>query len=153
MIPRHLNQQQWAHLRLEYETATERRCVHWPTNTGSPFQRFLSGLPAKKWKHNATLVEAAKKQIVEKVDASLKAATTEAAQIAVKEMMAQLQPWIEREKAEHIKRAVAMGKRGFERIERLWDEKDAVDPKREQFASSALDKREEEQSEVQPDGA
>jgi hypothetical protein len=33
-----------------------------------------------------------------------------------------------------------MGKRGFERIERLWDEKEAVDLRQEQFASSALDK-------------
>ena len=33
-----------------------------------------------------------------------------------------------------------MGRRGYERIERLWDEREAVDPKQEQFASSALDK-------------
>lgn len=33
-----------------------------------------------------------------------------------------------------------MGKRGFKRIERLWDENEAVDPKQEQFASAALDK-------------
>ena len=33
-----------------------------------------------------------------------------------------------------------MGKRGCERIERLWDEREAVDPKQEQFASAALDK-------------
>ena len=43
-------------------------------------------------------------------------------------------------RTEHIKRAVAMGRRGYERIERLWDEREAVDPKQEQFASSALDK-------------
>jgi hypothetical protein len=30
-----------------------------------------------------------------------------------------------------------MAKRGYERIERLWDEKEAIDPKQEQFASSA----------------
>jgi hypothetical protein len=33
-----------------------------------------------------------------------------------------------------------MGKRGYERIERMWDANHAVDPKQEQFASSALDK-------------
>jgi hypothetical protein len=33
-----------------------------------------------------------------------------------------------------------MGKRGFERLERLWDEKEALDPRQEQLASSALDK-------------
>jgi hypothetical protein len=63
-----------------------------------------------------------------------------AAQLVAKQVVEELQPWIEREKAEHIKRAVAMGKRGYERIERLWDEREAVDPKQEQFASAALDK-------------
>ena len=32
-----------------------------------------------------------------------------------------------------------MGKRGYERIEKLWDEREA-DPKQEQCASAALDK-------------
>src|SRR6516164_4283928 len=68
------------------------------------------------------------------------AATTEAAHLVAKQVVEELRPWIEREKAEHIRRAVTMGKRGYERIGRLWDEREAVDPKREQFASSALDK-------------
>ena len=46
-------------------------------------------------------------------------ATTEAADLAAKQFMAELQPWIEREKAEHIKRIVAIAKRGFRRIEKL----------------------------------
>ena len=37
-------------------------------------------------------------------------------------------------------RAVAMGKRGFKRIEMLSDEREAVDPRQERLASSALDK-------------
>ena len=66
--------------------------------------------------------------------------TSEAAHVIATQVVEELRPWIEREKAAHIRRAVAMGKRGFERIERLWDEREAVDPKQEQFASSALDK-------------
>jgi hypothetical protein len=57
-----------------------------------------------------------------------------------KQIIEDLGPWIEREKAEHIRRAVAMGKRGYERIEKLWDAEEAIDPKQEQSASSALDK-------------
>ena len=71
---------------------------------------------------------------------ALEAATTGAAQVAVKEMMAQLQPWIEREKAEHIKRIVAIAKRGFERIEKVWDENQASSPKEESLAAATLDK-------------
>ena len=58
-------------------------------------------------------------------------------------MVEDLQPWIEREKAEHIKRAVTMGKRGFERIESLWDEREPVDPKQESFAAATLDRHDD----------
>jgi hypothetical protein len=54
--------------------------------------------------------------------------------------MAELQPWIEREKAQHIRRAVRMAKRGFERIERLWDEREAADCKTESLIATTLDK-------------
>jgi hypothetical protein len=139
--PRHLNEQEWDEVRLEYETSRERPtlrqlAVKHDVSVSTVFKRAAR----EKWKHNATLVEAAKKQIIEKVDASLEAATTEAAQVAVKEMMAQLQPWIEREKAEHIKRIVAIAKRGFERIEKVWDENQASSPKEESLAAATLDK-------------
>jgi hypothetical protein len=41
---------------------------------------------------------------------------------AAKQFMAELQPWIEREKAEDIKRIVAIAKGVFRRLEELWDE-------------------------------
>ena len=141
MKPRHLNEQEWDEVRLEYETSPERPSLRQladehDVSVSTVFKRAAR----EKWKHNATLVEAAKKQIIEKVDASLEAATTEAAQVAVKEMMAQLQPWIEREKAEHIKRAVSMAIRGFERIETLWDENALPEPRAESLAAATLDK-------------
>ena len=54
-----------------------------------------------------------------------------------KQVAEDLQPWIQREKAEHIKRSVTMGKRGFERIEKLWDEREPLDSKQESFAAKA----------------
>jgi hypothetical protein len=139
--PRHLNEQEWDEVRLEYETSRERPtlrqlAVKHDVSVSTVFKRAAR----EKWKHNATLVEAAKKQIIEKVDASLEAATTEAAQVAVKEMMAQLQPWIEREKAEHVRRAVTMAKRGFRRIEKLWDENEIPEVRTESLAAATLDK-------------
>ena len=53
------------------------------------------------------LVEATRKQIVEKMEARMEIATTEAADLAAKQFMAELH-WIERERAEHVKRAVRM---------------------------------------------
>ena len=92
MKPRHLRTQEWdqvtTRVRNEPERPTLRQlAVKHDVSVSTVFKRSAR----EKWKHNATLVEAAKKQIIEKVDASLEAATTEAAQVAVKEMMAQLQ--------------------------------------------------------------
>jgi len=42
------------------------------------------------------------------------------AQLVAKQVVEELQPWIQRAKEEHIRRAGTMGKRGFERIEKLW---------------------------------
>jgi hypothetical protein len=53
--------------------------------------------------------------------------------------MAELQPWIEEQKAQHIRRAVTMAKRGFERIEKLWDE-NAPEVRSESLAAATLDK-------------
>jgi hypothetical protein len=124
--PRHLNAQEWDEVRLEYETSPERPTLRRLADKHRLLRSTIFKRAAReKWKHNATLVEAAMKQIIEKVDASLEAATTEAAQVAVKEMTAQLQPWIEQEKIKHIKRAVMMANRGFQRIEKLWDENES----------------------------
>ena len=66
--------------------------------------------------------------------------TAEVAQLVATQVIADLQPWIEREKVEHIKRAVQMAKRGFERIEKLWDEREAVDCKAENLTAATLDR-------------
>jgi hypothetical protein len=62
------------------------------------------------------------------------------ADLAAKQFMAELQPWIEREKAEHIKRIVAIAKRGFRRIEKLWDENAVPEARAESLAAATLDK-------------
>jgi len=46
----------------------------------------------------------------------------------------------DRERAEHIKRAVGMGKRGYERIERMWDENAFVEVRDESLAAATRDK-------------
>jgi len=66
-----------------------------------------------------------------------------AAELVTKQVVEELRPWIEREKSEHIRRAVAIGKRGFERIGKLWDGEGPVDPKYESLAASSLDKHDE----------
>lgn len=141
MKTRHLDQQEWAKVRLEYETSPEGPTLRELADKHEASRSTIFKRAAReKWKQNAALMEAARKQIVQKMEARMEGATSEAAQLVTTEVIEELQPFIEREKAEHIRRAVGMAKRGYERIGRLWDEKEAVDPKQEQLASSVLDK-------------
>jgi len=139
--PRHLNAQEWDEVRLEYETSRERPTLRQLADK----HRLSCSTVFKKaarehWKQNAAVVETMRKQIVKKMEARMEIATTEAADLAAKQFMAELQPWIEREKAEHIKRIVAIAKRGFRRIEKLWDETEVADSKAESLAAATLDK-------------
>jgi hypothetical protein len=65
---------------------------------------------------------------------------TEVVQLVAEQVMADLQPWIEQEKAKHVRRIVNMAKRGFERIEKVWDENEPCSPKAESLAAATLDK-------------
>ena len=141
MKPRHLNAQEWDEVRLEYETSRERPTLRQLANKHRLSRSTVFKKAAREhWKQNAAVVEIMRKQIVKKMEARIEIATTEAADLAAKQVMAELQPWIEREKAEHVRRAVRMAKRGFERIERLWDEQEAADCKSESLTAATLDK-------------
>ena len=141
MKPRHLNAQEWGEVRLEYETSPERPSLRQlADNHGVSQSTIFKRASREHWKQNAAVVETMRKQIVKKMEARMEIATTEAADLAAKQFMAELQPWIEREKAEHIRRIVAIAKRGFRRIEKLWDETEAADSKAESLAAATLDK-------------
>jgi DNA-binding transcriptional regulator YhcF (GntR family) len=138
---RTLSEGEWTAVRLEYETGNDRLSLRELADKhGISRSTIFKRAARENWEQNAALVAATRKQIVQKMEAKMEAATSEAAELVAKQVVEELQPWMEQEKAEHIRRAVAMGKRGFERIERLWDETEAVDPKQEQFAASTLDR-------------
>jgi hypothetical protein len=83
--PRHLNEQEWAGVRLEYETSTERPTLRELADKHHISRSTIFKRAAReKWKQNATVVEAARKQIIKKMEANLEAATTEAAQLVAK---------------------------------------------------------------------
>jgi len=139
--PRHLNAQEWSEVRLEYETSRQRPTLRQLADKHRLSRSTVFKKAAReRWKQNATIVDVARKQIVEKMEARLQAEITEVAQLAAKQVVAELQPWIEREKAEHIKRIVAIAKRGFRRIEKLWDETEVADSRAESLAAATLDK-------------
>jgi hypothetical protein len=77
MKPRHLNPQEWANLRLEYETSPERPTLRQLAVKHSVSVSTLFKKAAReKWKQNAALVEATRKQIIQKMEAKMEVATT-----------------------------------------------------------------------------
>jgi rRNA-processing protein FCF1 len=74
------------------------------------------------------------------MEARMEIATTEVVQLVAEQVMADLRPWIEQEKAKHVRRIVNIAKRGFERIEKVWDENEPCSPKEESLAAATLDK-------------
>jgi hypothetical protein len=135
--PRYLNAQEWDEVRLEYETSPDRPTLRQLADKHRLSRSTVFKKAAReKWKQNAALVEATRKQIVEKMEARMEIATTEVVQLVAEQVMADLQPWIEQEKAKHVRRI----KRGFERIEKVWDENEPCSPKEESLAAATLDK-------------
>ncbi len=90
--PRHLNDQEWAGVRLEYETNTERPTLRELADKHQISRSTIFKRAAReKWKQNAVLVEATRKQIVKKMEAKMEGATSEAAQLVAKQVVEDLQ--------------------------------------------------------------
>jgi hypothetical protein len=137
----HLEPEQWDQVRFEYETSPERPTLRGLADKHRVSRSTIFKRAAREhWKQNAALVDTARKQIVQKMEASLEAKAAEAAELAAKEVMEGLRPWIEQQKAEHTRRAVNMAKRGFQRIEKLWDENAVPEARAESLAAATLDK-------------
>ncbi len=93
MKPRHLNEQGWAKVRLEYETSPERPTLRQLADKHCVSLSTLFKRAAREhWKQNAAIVEATRQQIVEKMEARMEAEVNEVAQVAAKQVMAELRP-------------------------------------------------------------
>jgi uncharacterized protein YjcR len=84
-------------VRLEYETSPERSTLRQLAEKyGLSRSTIFKRAAREHWKQNATLVDAARQQIV-KMEATIEAKTAEAAELAANQVVADLQPWIEQE--------------------------------------------------------
>jgi hypothetical protein len=141
MKSRHLNPQEWAEVRLEYEASSARPTLRQLADKRGVSRSTIFKRAAREhWKQNATLIESTRQQIIEKMEAKLEAEVDEVAHVAAKQVIAELQPWIEEQKAQHIRRAVTIAKRGLQRIEKLWDENAVPEARTESLVAATLDK-------------
>jgi len=132
----------WSEVRTAYET-TRTTLREVADRFGISFSTTMKRAAREKWKKpGSVIVEARKKidgainKIVEETAQKMEAAVSEMAE----NTLADLKPWIEQQKAHHLRNIVQAGKRGVERIEKLWDGNEPDNPKFESFAAAALDR-------------
>jgi len=132
----------WSEVRTAYET-THTTLRQIADRFGISFSTTMKRAAREKWKKpESVIVETRKKidgtinKVVEETARKMEAAVSEMAENA----LAEIQPWIEREKVSHIRRIVNAGKRGVERIEKLWDDNEPNDPRDESFAAASLER-------------
>ena len=78
MKSRRLNQQQWSEVRLEYETSVERPTLRQLADKhGVSSSTIFKRAAREHWKQNAALVDAARQQIIEKMEEKLEAETAD----------------------------------------------------------------------------
>ena len=113
----------WSEVRTNYET-TRTTLREVADRFGISFSTTMKRAAREKWKKpGSVIVEARKKidgainKIVEETAQKMEAAVSEMAE----NTLAELKPWIEQQKAHHLRKTVQTGRRGVERIEKLWD--------------------------------
>lgn len=110
--------QEWARIRARYETASPRiglRALSKEYNLS--VSTVMKRAARDGWKQSALQVASARKIVAAATDEALHIAAQDAAKVAAASIVEQLQPWIEAEKVEHIKKQVARSKRNLDRLD------------------------------------
>lgn len=130
--------QEWARIRARYETAAPRiglRSLAAEYNISE--STVMKRAARDGWKQAAQQVASARKIVAAATDEAIQLAAKDAAQLAAASIVDQLQPWIEKEKVEHIKTQVARAKRNLSRLDRYVIDEALLGPKEEaQYAKS-----------------
>jgi hypothetical protein len=119
-IMRPLTEVQWRQARIQFETGDLGMTL---TKVAAIFNTSLSSVQkrssSEKWSKGAKFIGDARNLLQAATDnAMAKAADAAANQIATR-ITKELQPWIEKEKKSHIKRALRRSKLGLKRLDRV----------------------------------
>lgn len=119
-ICRPLTDHQWALLRIQYEQGgDEISYAKLSTEHSVSYSTLTKRASDEGWAKTKDLVTKAGQMLAKRTDEKLAEAIDEAAAKVSKSMLADLQPWIEREKRAHIKRAIKRSRNGMKRLDRV----------------------------------
>lgn len=132
--------QEWARIRARYETAEPRiglrECAK---EYGLSASTVLKRSAREGWKQAAQQVASARKIVASATHEAIQIAAKDAAKLAAASIVDQMQPWIEKEKVEHIKAQVARSKRNLARLDRYTAEDELLGPKEESHYAKSID--------------
>lgn len=141
---------EWKAIRMRYESTdiSQRRLAQ---ELGISYSTMSHRAMREKWSQGAALVLAARENLMEKTSVALETATSQAADLAAKQLIDELQPWINQQKAEQIKRAIKRSTKAQERLDLISEGYQAttkdgelvdlpIGPKEESFLAQAEDK-------------
>lgn len=135
-ILRPLTKHQWTLLRIQYEQGgDEISYAKLAGEHGVSYSTLTKRAADEGWTKAQELVTKAGKMLAKATDDKLAEAVDEAAAKVSKSMLAELQPWIEKEKRHHIKRAIKRSKAAFKRLDRVAEGYQVYDAKREQLVN------------------
>ena len=125
-----LSDDQWKIARLQYETAGAEISYR---QIAAAFGVSKSAVDKRgateKWTKQAQIVQKAASAIAFATDKAIDSAADKAAQTVAASLMKDLAPWIEKEKREHIQRAIKRSKRALKRITAISKGYDVQHPK------------------------
>lgn len=137
-------------IRLRYEGSdiSQRRLA---AELGISYSTLSHRAMRERWSQSASLVHQAREQVALKTVQALETAASHAADLAAKQLVDELQPWIAEQKAAQIKRAIARSTKAQSRLDTIADGVTALDkegnrvtlpngPKEESFIAQAEDK-------------
>lgn len=145
-----LSQLEWHSIRLRYESSdiSHRDLAK---ELGISYSTLSKRSMREKWSQSAALVHQARSDLAAKTVIALESATSLAADMAAKQLVDELQPWIAEQKAKQIKRAIARSTKAQERLDGIAEGYTVLDkdgepveltpgPKEESFLAAAEEK-------------
>lgn len=147
---RPLKELEWEAIRRRYESTTiSQRDLS--KELGVSYSTLSKRAMREKWNQAASLIHEARESLVLKTSEALSEATSRAADMAAKQLVDELQPWIAQQKTEQIKRALLRSQKAQDRLDKISLGYDVVTkdgdlatlspgPKEESFIASAEDK-------------
>lgn len=145
-----ITEHDWKAIRLRYEGSdiSQRRLAQ---ELGVSYSTLSHRAMRERWSQSAALVHQAREQVAIKTSEALQSAASHAADLAAKQLIDELQPWIAEQKTQQIKRAIARSTKAQQRLDAIADGTLALDkdgntltlpngPKEESFIAQAEDK-------------